>query len=189
MRRWIGVIAFAALLPVCMTVGQAAETPAEPMPPEAIEGFWEIDGGGAVIHIQVEDGPDGAQFPGRIAWLEDDHYPADDDQGMGGAPVVDRHNPDPSRRDQPMLGLQMIKDLDYHVTDNDRAEWADGRVYDSDRGRWFDCYIWLADANHLKLHGYIGFRPLGRTTTWTRVPDPADSPPYHPAGSHSRDRS
>lgn len=172
-----------ALLSIAWPVACLAEPPLAA--PEAIAGFWQTAGGGAIIHITASDG----RFPGRIAWLKQDHYPPDDAQGMGGQPVVDRHNDDPAKRDRPLIGLQMIKNLDYHVTDNDRAEWANGRVYDSDRGRWFDCYIRLADPDHLKLHGYIGIRALGRTTTWTRVANPRDVPSADSSRSGHKDRS
>lgn len=162
MKRALATSLLLALLPL---LSQAADGVADP---HAITGFWQTAGGGAVIRIEAADG----RFPGRIVWLQQDHYPADDKQGMGGQAIVDRHNSDPDKRNRPVIGLQMIKDLDYHVSDNDRAEWTDGRIYDTDRGRWFDCYIWLADPDHLKLHGYVGMRALGRTTTWTRVDDP-----------------
>ncbi|MGN8157935.1 DUF2147 domain-containing protein [Salinisphaera sp. RV14] len=141
---------------------------ADAPPPAAIVGFWRTAKGGAVIHMVEEQGG----FLARVVWLESDRYPADDPQGMGGQPLVDRHNPDPSKRDRPMIGLRLIKGLDYRVLASDRARWENGRVYDPDRGKWFDCYLWLADHRHLKLHGYVGIPALGRTTTWTRVPDP-----------------
>lgn len=162
MKRWIGLTLLLALLPVLSHASDWRPGP------DAIAGFWKTAGGGAIIRIEATQG----RFPGHIVWLQQDHYPADDKQGMGGQAIVDRHNPDPDKRDRPVVGLQMIKDLDYHVSDNDRVEWTNGRVYDADRGRWFDCYVWLADRDHLKLHGYIGIRVLGRTTTWTRVTDP-----------------
>lgn len=162
MKCWVRVSLLLALLPV---LSQASDQVARP---GVIAGFWQTAGGDAVIRIEAAHG----QFPGRIVWLKEDRYPADDEQGMGGQAIVDRHNPDPDKRDRPVIGLQIIRKLDYRVTDKGRAEWSGGRVYDMDRGRWFDCYIWLADHDHLKLHGYLGIRALGRTTTWIRVADP-----------------
>ncbi|RJS93965.1 DUF2147 domain-containing protein [Salinisphaera sp. Q1T1-3] len=143
------------------------------LPAAAIAGFWRTEGGEAIIRIDAHAG----HFPGRLAWLAEDHYPADDDQGMGGQPVVDRHNPDPAKRNRRLLGLKIIKNLDYHVGDDQQAHWVNGRIYDTERGKWFDCRIQLADRDHLKLRGYIGLPVLGRTTTWTRVPDPNQHPP------------
>lgn len=154
--------AFVALVMASMAV--LADVPA----PDAIAGFWRTEKGGAIIHVVDDHG----KFAARIVWLKQARYPADDPHGMAGQPLVDRHNPDPGKRDRPMIGLRMIKDLDYHVLHNDRARWENGRVYDPDRGKWFDCDLWLADPNHLKLRGYVGIRALGKTTTWTRVADP-----------------
>lgn len=159
MRRLIAAILLAV---VCASASGA------PASPDAITGFWRTADGGAVVHITNEHD----DFVARIVWLKQARYPADDAQGMGGRRILDRHNPDAAKRDRPVIGLRMIKDLNYHVSDNDRARWKDGRVYDPDRGKWFDCDLWLADRDHLKLHGYIGIRMLGRTTTWTRVADP-----------------
>ncbi|MGB7756292.1 MAG: DUF2147 domain-containing protein [Salinisphaera sp.] len=158
--RWLALAAALLVAPAAALARGAA--------PDAIAGFWRTEQGGAVIQV-VDDHDD---FAARIVWLKTTRYPPDDPQGMGGMPLVDRHNPDPSKRHRPMIGLRMIKQLDYHVSDNDRARWENGRVYDPDQGKWFDCYLWLADHNHLKLHGYVGIPALGKTTTWTRVPDP-----------------
>ena len=153
---------------------------AEARPPEAIAGFWQTEGDEAVIQIRVE----GHDFPGTIVWLAEDHYPADDPRGMGGQIVVDRDNPDPAKRNRPLIGLTLLKNLDYHVSSNDpdnaEARWINGRIYDSERGKWYDCNLWLADADHLKVHGYIGVPLLGKTTTWTRVADPARQAPVPP---------
>lgn len=146
---------------------------AQPAPRDAIEGYWRTADGGAIVHITV----DGGHFPARIVWLKQDHYPADDAQGMGGQAIVDRHNPDPDKQDRPVVGLRLIKDLDYHVLDNGQARWEHGRVYNPDNGKWYHCYLRMADHDHLKLHGYIGLPILGHTTTWTRVaaPEPSSS--------------
>lgn len=161
MTRCVGLFVAILCLPLLAHAHAA-------LPPSAIDGFWKTEGGEAIIQIRAIDG----RFPGRIVWLEDDHYPLDDSHGMGGQSVVDRHNPDAAKRNRSLIGLQTIRNLDYHVSDNNRAEWANGQIYDPDRGRWFHCYVRLEDVDHLKLHGYVGFRLLGRTTTWTRVADP-----------------
>ncbi|MDA3922655.1 MAG: DUF2147 domain-containing protein [Salinisphaera sp.] len=138
------------------------------LPPSAIAGFWKTAGGEAIIKIQAQDG----RFPGRIVWLRDARYPPDDPQGRGGQAVTDQQNPDVAKRARLLIGMKTLKNLNYRVSDDDQAEWVDGRVYDPERGRWFHCRVRLADPDHLKLHGYIGIPLIGRTTTWTRVDDP-----------------
>ena len=166
---------YATIAVLLCFLGPAAAL-AAPQPPEAIAGFWQTEGDEAVIRIAV----DGHRFPGTIVWLAEDHYPGDDPKGMGGQPVVDRYNPDPAKQARPLIGLQLLKNLHYHVSDNDRARWVDGRIYDTEHGKWYDCNLWLADADHLKVHGYIGVPLLGKTTTWTRVPDPNQHGPVVP---------
>ncbi|MES1924624.1 hypothetical protein T31B1_04835 [Salinisphaera sp. T31B1] len=147
-----------------------ADEPA--MPGQAISGFWQTEQGEAVVEIRAD--PDTQTYSGRLVWLRQARYLQDDPRGIGGQRVVDRHNPDPDRRTRPLLGLTLLTGLAYHPQARDgRGQWQSGRIYDTENGKHYDCYVWLADAEHLKLHGYVGVRLLGRTTTWTRVADPA----------------
>lgn len=152
------------LLVVVPALVAAADAPA---PADAIVGFWRTDGGGAVVEIR----PSGDTYTGRLVWLRESRYPADDPRGIGGQPVTDRHNPDPAARDRPLLGLELLTGLSYAVEDGE-ARWRGGRIYDTENGKRYDCNVRLVDHDHLKLHGYIGIPLLGRTTTWTRVADP-----------------
>ncbi len=147
---------------------------------DAIVGFWQTEAGGAVVQIMRSDALDASAAPryeGRLAWLRESHYPADDPQGMAGQPVADRHNPDAALRERPLQGLTLLTGLRYRHREHDDAQWVDGRVYDTENGKRYDCIVWLADNEHLKLRGYVGIELLGQTTTWTRVPDPAVRPP------------
>ncbi|MFC3105946.1 DUF2147 domain-containing protein [Salinisphaera aquimarina] len=155
--------AFAALL-LCAPLLATADTAA----PDAIAGFWRTEGGEAIVEIRNA----GAQYRGRLVWLRQPHYPEGDPRGIGGQPVTDRHNPDPARRDRPLIGLPLLTGLIYHVDDRGKAHWRSGRVYDTENGKHYDCNVWLADADHLKLRGYLGIELLGRTTTWERVDEP-----------------
>ena len=76
----------------------------------------------------------------------------------------------------------MIYDL-YGVVIHQGATTNSGHYYaycQGTSGKWYDCNLWLADADHLKVHGYIGVPLLGKTTTWTRVPDPNQRGPVLP---------
>lgn len=70
--------------------------------PDGIVGFWQTEGGGAVIEIRAADTGANAngssRYQGRLAWLRESRYPTDDPQGMAGKRVVDRHNPDHALR-------------------------------------------------------------------------------------------
>lgn len=67
-----------------------------------------------------------------------------------------------SRKDQPVLGMEIIKDLEQ----ND-DEFEDGTILDPNNGKIYDCKIWLKDENTLNVRGYIMF--FFRTQEWHRV--------------------
>lgn len=67
-----------------------------------------------------------------------------------------------SRKDQPVLGMEIIKDLE-----QDDDEYEDGTIIDPDNGKIYDCKIWLKDKNTLNVRGYIMF--FFRTQEWIRV--------------------
>ena len=66
------------------------------------------------------------------------------------------------RYNQPILGMDIIKDLE-----KKGEEWEDGTVLDPEKGKVYDCKIWLADPQTLKLRGYVAF--FYRTQTWKRL--------------------
>jgi uncharacterized protein (DUF2147 family) len=67
-----------------------------------------------------------------------------------------------SRKDQPIMGMEIIKDLE-----QDDDEFEDGTILDPNNGKVYDCKIWLEDKNTLSVRGYILF--FFRTQTWHRV--------------------
>jgi uncharacterized protein (DUF2147 family) len=69
------------------------------------------------------------------------------------------------RKDKPMLGLVLIRNL---VQDDD--VWSGGDILDPDNGSVYRCRLTLsADGQTLNVRGYIGFALLGRTQVWHRV--------------------
>ena len=67
-----------------------------------------------------------------------------------------------SRKDKPVLGMEIIKDLE-----QDDDEFEDGTILDPENGKIYDCKIWLEDKNTLNVRGYIAF--FFRTQEWLRV--------------------
>lgn len=67
-----------------------------------------------------------------------------------------------SRKDQPVLGMEIIKDLE-----QDGKEYEDGTILDPNNGKIYDCKIWLKDKNTLNVRGYVMF--FFRTQEWHRV--------------------
>jgi len=66
------------------------------------------------------------------------------------------------RKDQPVLGMEIIKDLK-----QDDNEFEDGTILDPENGKIYDCKIWLKDKNTLNVRGYVMF--FYRTQEWIRV--------------------
>ena len=106
----------------------------------------------------------GDKYCGRIAWLEEPNYPADDDGGMAGRPIVDRRNPNPHFRTRPLVGLQIMEGFTY-VGKN---IWAKGTIYSPRVGKNYKCQMTLSAPDHLEVRGFIGIPLLGGTSIWTR---------------------
>jgi len=125
-----------------------------------IIGTWDVESQDAKMEIYKC----GGKYCGRLAWLKDGFYHQDEDKARAGKPRVDDNNPDPSLRNRPLLGLQIMSEFKY-VGDN---RWIDGKVYDPDTGNVYSAKITLVSRDRLDLRGYILFSLLGRTNTWTR---------------------
>jgi uncharacterized protein (DUF2147 family) len=127
---------------------------------ESILGSWLVEDEEAVVEIY----PCATAFCGRITWLKEPRFPADDDGGMAGQPKTDRNNPIAVRRTDPILGSTVLRNLRF--TGN---SWDHGQLYDPETGNSYTCRARLAGANRLEIRGYLGFSLLGRTAVWTRL--------------------
>lgn len=129
---------------------------------DAVLGPWLTAEGKARVEIVKDHGV----YDGRIVWLKEPLYPADDKQGMGGKPKVDRENPDPKLQTRPIIGLPLIQGFSY-AGDN---VWKDGKIYDPESGKLYSCKLTLMMDGRLKVRGYLGISLFGRTEIWTRPP-------------------
>jgi len=77
-------------------------------------------------------------------------------------PVCDKCDDDDPRKDQKVLGMTVITDMEYDEDDN---EWEDGEILDPKKGKVYDCKLWLEDGK-LQVRGYIMF--FYRTQEWLR---------------------
>jgi uncharacterized protein (DUF2147 family) len=136
-------------------------TSAHAQGPDAIVGKW-LDG---EQKAQVDIYKAAGKYFGKIVWLKEPTYPADDKKGMAGKQKVDRENPDPVRRNQPVLGLVILRNF---VFANGNL-WQQGQVYDPKNGKDYKCKLTLKSLDALDVRGYIGFSFIGRTDRWTRV--------------------
>ena len=124
---------------------------------ESICGVWLEEEKQSHIEIYKTDSGD---YEGKIIWLAE---PLDENGNI----KLDKENPDKNLRNQTIKGLVIIQDLQF--TDNNK--WSEGRIYDARSGKTYSLNANLKDENTLFMRGYIGFSLIGRTTTWTRLPE------------------
>jgi uncharacterized protein (DUF2147 family) len=129
--------------------------------PETIVGKWWNQEKEAQIEIYACE----SKYCGKIVWLKEPNYPADDPKGMGGKPKVDRENPDPSKRGQPILGMNLLLGF----THSGGNLWEGGQIYDPREGKTYKCKMTLETPDHLRVRGFIGISFVGKTNDWTRV--------------------
>lgn len=122
---------------------------------KALEGVWLTAEKRSKIEIwQAKD----QLFYGKIAWLEEENQDK-----------KDVNNPEPSKRDNLLLGTVILMGFDY---DSEENEWSGGYAYDPESGKRYEAFMWLDENNPDQLHlkGYImGMRWMGRTESWKRV--------------------
>ncbi len=102
-------------------------------------GTWLRDTGSSMIEIYRC----GSGLCGKIVWLRE---PNDAD----GNPRTDIKNPDPTLRNQPLIGLQVILNM-LQSGDN---KW-EGEVYKSDDGRVFSGNMRMSDDDTIALAGCV----------------------------------
>jgi uncharacterized protein (DUF2147 family) len=102
---------------------------------------------------------------GKIIWLKEPNFPADDPRGMAGKPKVDRRNPDSAKREIPILGMNAV----WGFTHTGENVWEGGSIYNPREGKTYKCKMTLEKPDTLKVRGFIGISLIGQTNTWTRV--------------------
>ena len=72
------------------------------------------------------------------------------------------------RKDKPVLGMTIIRNVKAHAEDKDL--WEGGDILDPNNGKNYRVRIKPVDGGKkLEVRGYIGAPILGRTQTWVRV--------------------
>ena len=83
-----------------------------------------------------------------------------------GKPKVDKENPDPSKKSQPIVGLTFLKGFKFDSSEN---EFTSGEIYDPETGKTYVGEIKL-DGDKLKLNGHLKISKfIGKEQTWTRL--------------------
>lgn len=127
---------------------------------EDLVGVWHTADQEAKVQIERC----GQKFCGKIIYLKEAIYAADDDQGMAGKPKVDRENPDKKLRDRQVVGLEILSGFRFKD-----GKWSGGTIYDPESGKTYKCKITLRNDGKLEVRGFIGFSLLGRTEIWTKA--------------------
>lgn len=119
-------------------------------------GTWYAEGGAAKVELT----DCGGELCGRVVWLRspfDEH----------GCELRDSYNPEDSKRNRPVLGLEILAGL---VRDDETAgHWSGGEIYDPSSGNTYRATLTMIDVNRLVVRGYLGIPLLGRSTHWFRV--------------------
>lgn len=100
----------------------------------------------------------GSHYFGKLIWLEKPNEP-------DGSIKLDKHNPDPTLRKVPFIGLRVMKDMKYRGD----GVYGGGTLYDPEKGKTYGCKITLVSIDEANIRGYIGVSLLGKTEKFTRV--------------------
>lgn len=118
-------------------------------PQELISGVWKTEDGKALIKIEVVgDSLTGTAVGGENRDGRDDK------------------NPDPSLRNRPLLGINILSG--FRSENREMTKWTGGTVYDPNNGKTYSSTI-EADGDSLKIRGFVGLPLFGRTVVWKRV--------------------
>lgn len=107
-------------------------------------------------HIEIF--PCGEAACGRVAWMEDGL----DDKGN---PRTDINNPNPAKRDEPVLGLVIMTEL--KPTKGDKR-WA-GKVYNPRDGRTYDIKMTVQSESAMMIEGCGLFGLICQKQQWQRA--------------------
>lgn len=144
MKTLLGILLF-------ISVSLSAQT----INADMIVGTWLTEGGKAKIQIYKS----GDKYSGKIVWLKEPNY-------EDGTPKVDKNNPDPKKRKNPILGINLISNF---VFDDD--QWENGLIYDPESGKTYNCKITYNKGGWIQVRGYIGFSLIGKSQVWYKVSD------------------
>ena len=115
----------------------------------SIEGLWRTDDGKAVVRVAAC----GQRMCGTIARVLDT---------SPDVPSTDVNNPDPNRRNRPLVGLQILSGFT-----GGPSEWTGGQAYDPKSGSSYKSSLRLNADGSLRVTGCVLF--VCRSKRWTRT--------------------
>ncbi len=111
-----------------------------------IVGKWQNEEKSAIVEIYENNN----KYYGKIVTLKNVSF------------KKDINNPNPKKRSAKLIGLTILKDLEYN-----KKEWTNGSVYSPTNGETYKCKIWLQDSYTLIGKGFYGI--LSKTQIWKKV--------------------
>jgi uncharacterized protein (DUF2147 family) len=117
-------------------------------------GTWLTQGGNS--RIRVADC--GGALCGTLVWLKE---PNDAETGK---PKTDKNNSDASKRNRPLIGVQIVLGMKPSGTD----KWA-GQVYNAEDGKTYSGNLTYSGGNSLQLQGCALGGLLCKSQTWTKA--------------------
>lgn len=126
-------------------------TSARPVDARDVLGLWLTKDRDAKVRIANC----GGSLCGSIAWLA---QPVDRETGR---PAADKSNPDPSRRNRPLIGVRI-----FGMQPAGPDRWS-GPIYNADDGKTYSGTIELLGPNALKIQGCLG--PFCDYEIWART--------------------
>lgn len=142
------------LVQLVLILGSALCAMAQPDVPEPT-GLWQTEGGKSIVEIISL--PENKTWAARIVWLKEP-------QDEKGNPLYDELNPDPQKKENPIIGLTIA----WGFKPAKNEAWKDGQVYDPETGKTYKAQAKMK-GDALELRGYIGIPALGRSTSWKQV--------------------
>jgi uncharacterized protein (DUF2147 family) len=118
-------------------------------------GTWLTEGGKSQVRLVNC----GATLCGRIQWLKEPSDPAT------GKPKRDARNPDPSKRDRPIVGVDILLGMRPDQTPN---QWA-GDIYNPEDGKTYRAHLTLQDARTLQVKGCVLGGLICKSQAWSRA--------------------
>lgn len=166
LRVWLGVGA--------MVAGLVAATAQEPFVPDAnrildpIEGIWQT---AELSEITIALCPQG--FCGTLSkivvpseGLTEEEYAAA--LAMPPESYTDVRNPDPTLRNRPMMGLQILA-----LLPSQKPNVYDGEIYNPQDGNTYSGYVEMLGPDLIRLNGCVLYNIICQGQDWVRViPEP-----------------
>ncbi|MBC7417337.1 MAG: DUF2147 domain-containing protein [Pedobacter sp.] len=126
-------------------------------PANLILGKWMSTQKNLIVEVYREDN----EFRAKVFWFSDK-----DNTSKPMASRTDWRNPDENLRKRKLLGMDILKDLQYN---SESKRWEDGLIYDPVSGREWSSVAYFDDQGNLKVKGYWHFEFISKTLTFSKI--------------------